>query len=108
MNEKQEKDYDEKLNQYEFIHYTMPELTFCHSLPGREEERVIEVRHSLPLLRKFLKHKNCPVTKLTIERCTILTEGILDILKENKTITELNITYSTISPAQKYLLKRNC
>lgn len=104
MNEKQEKDYDEKLNQYEFIHYTMPELTFCHSLPGREEERVIEVRHSLPLLRKFLKHKNCPVTKLTIERCTILTEGILDILKENKTITELNITYSTISPVQKYLL----
>ena len=53
MNEKQEKDYDDKLNQYEFIHYTIPELTFCHSLPGDPEERLVEVRHSLPLLRRF-------------------------------------------------------
>ena len=104
MNEKQEKDYDDKLNQYEFIHYTSPELTFCHSLPGNPEDRLIEVRHSLPLLRRFLKHKNCPVTKLTIDRCTILKEGILDILKENKTITELNITFCTISPLYKNLL----
>ena len=104
MNEKQEKDYDDKLNQYEFIHYTIPELTFCHSLPGDPEERLVEVRHSLPLLRRFLKHKNCPVTKLTIDRCTILKEGILDILKENKTITELNITFCTISPIYKNLL----
>ena len=104
MNEKQEKDYDHKLNQYEFIHYTIPELTFCHSLPGNPEERLIEVRHSLPLLRRFFKHKNCPVTKLTIDRCSILTEGILDIVKENKTITELNITFCTISPLYKNLL----
>lgn len=104
MNEKQEKDYDDKLNQYEFIHYTSPELTFCHSLPGREEDRLVEARHSLPLLQRFLKHKNCPVTKLTIDRCTILKEGILDILKENKTITELNITFCTISPLYKNIL----
>ena len=104
MNEKQEKDYDEKLNQYEFIHYTSPELTFCHSLPGDPEDRVIEVQRSLPLLRRFLKNKNCPVTKLTIDRCTILGKGILDILKENKTITELNITFCTISPIYKNLL----
>lgn len=104
MNQQQEKDYDQKLNQYEFIHYTMPELTFCHSIPGSEEERIMEAEHSLPLLRRFLKHKNCPVTKLTIDRSTILTVGLLDILKENKTITELNITYCTISPAEKYVL----
>ena len=104
MNEKQQKDYDDKLNQYEFINYTSPELTFCHSLPGDPEERLIEARHSLPLLRRFLKNKNCPVTKLTIDRCTILKEGILDILKENKTITELNITFCTISPLYKNLL----
>lgn len=104
MNEKQEKDYHEKLNQYEFIHYTSPKLTFCHSLPGNPEERLIEVRHSLPLLRRFFKHKNCPVTKLTIDRCTILKEGILDILKENKTITELKITFCTISSIYKNIL----
>ena len=104
MNEKQEKDYDDKLNQYEFIHYTMPELTFCHSLPGDPEERLIEARHSLPLLRRFLKNKNCPVTKLTIDRCSIIKEGILDILKENKTITELDITFCTIGPLYKNIL----
>ena len=104
MNQKQEKDYDDKLNQYEFIHYTSPELTFCHSLPGDPEDRLMEVRRSLPLLRRFLKTKNCPVTKLTIDRCTILKEGILDILKENKTITELNITFCTISPVYKNIL----
>lgn len=34
MNQKQEKDYNDKLNQYEFIHYTGPKLTFSHSQPG--------------------------------------------------------------------------
>lgn len=96
MNQQQEKDYDEKLNQYEFIHYTSHKLTFCHSEPGDREERIMEAERSLPLLRRFFKNKNCPVTKLTIDRCTILTVGLLDILKENKTITELNITYCTI------------
>ena len=104
MNPKQEKDYDDKLNQYEFINYTSPELTFSHSLPGDPEDRLMEVRRSLPLLRRFLKNQNCPVTKLTIDRCTILKEGILDILKENKTITELNITFCTISPLYKNIL----
>lgn len=104
MNQQQEKYYYDKLNEYEFINYTNHKLTFCHTIPAREEDRVIEVRHSLPLLRKLLKHKNCPVTKLTIDRCTILKEGILDILKENKTITEFNITFCTISPIHKNIL----
>jgi len=104
MNEKQEKDYYNKLNQYEFIHYNSPGLTFRHSLPGSEEDRLMEAERSLPLLRRFFKNKNCPVTKLTIDRCTILKKGILDILKENKTITELNITFCTISPVYKNIL----
>ena len=104
MNQTQEKYYDHKLNQYEFIHYTNPELTFCHSLPGDEQDRILEARRSLPLLGRFLKNKNCPVTKLTIDRSAILRTGILDILKENKSITELNITFCTIGPHNKYLL----
>lgn len=102
--QKQEKDYNDKLNQYEFIHYTGPKLTFSHSQPGTREERQMEAERSLPLLRRFFKNKNCPVTKLTIISCTILEKGILDILKENKTITELNITFGTISGVYKYLL----
>ena len=76
----------------------------AEGLPGDPEERLIEARHSLPLLRRFLKNKNCPVTKLTIDRCSIIKEGILDILKENKTITELNITFCTIDPLYKNIL----
>ena len=33
---------------------------------------------------------------MTINRCRILNRGILDILKENETITELSVTYCTI------------
>jgi hypothetical protein len=97
MNQQQEKYYNEKLNEYEFINYTNHKLTFSHSLPGYPEERLMDAERSLPLLRRFFKNKNCPVTKLTIDRCTILKKGILDILKENKTITEFNITYCSIS-----------
>jgi hypothetical protein len=97
MNQKQEKYYNEKLNEYEFINYTNHKLTFSHSLPGRHVDRLMDAERSLPLLRRFFKNKNCPVTKLTIDRCTILKKGILDILKENKTITEFNITYCSIS-----------
>ena len=104
MNQKQEKDYADKLNQYEFIRYSGHKLNFTHSGPARHLERQIDAERSLPLLRRFLTNKNCPVTKLTIDRCTILTKGILDIVKENKTITELNIIYCTISPVYKYLL----
>ena len=104
MNQTQEKYYNHKLNQYEFIQYSSPKLTFSHSLPGDEQDRILDARRSLPLLRRFLTNKNCPVTKLTINRCVILEKGILDILKENKTITELNITFCTIAPVYKYLL----
>ena len=97
MNQKQDKYYDDKLNQYEFIQYTGPKLYFYHNASRNAEDRILDADRSLPLLRRFLTSKNCPVTKLTINRCMILNRGILDILKENETITELSVTYCTIS-----------
>ena len=107
MNQQQHSYYEDKLSEYEFITYispensfffnTCPEITFIHSVNGDEESRIREADRSLPLLRKFLTNRNCPVTKINIKDCMILKRGILDILKENKTVTELNITYCTIS-----------
>ena len=89
MNEKQKKYYNDTLNQYEFIQYTGPKLNFSHSVSRNSEDRILDADRSLPLLRRFLTSKNCPVTKLTIDRCMILNRGILNILKENETITEI-------------------
>ena len=96
MNQKQEQYYNDKLNQYDFIQYTGPKLYFYHNASRNSEDRILDADRSLPLLRRFLTSKNCPVTKLTINRCRILNRGILDILKENETITELSVTYCTI------------
>lgn len=96
MNQKQKQYYDDKLNQYEFIQYNGPKLYFYHNASRNSEDRILDADRSLPLLRRFLTSKNCPVTKLTINRCRILNRGILDILKENETITELSVTYCTI------------
>ena len=104
MNPRQEEQYVEKLNEYEFIQCKIPQLNLSHRVARNQEDRIVDADRSLPLLRRFLTNKHCPVTKLTIDRCTILKRGILNILKENKTITELNITYCTISPAEKHLL----
>ena len=107
MNQQQHNYYEDKLNEYEFITYlspencsffnTCPEITFAHTVHGDEQNRIREADRSLPLLRKFLTNRNCPVTKIKINDCMILKRGILDILKENKTVTELNITYCTIT-----------
>ena len=97
MNQEQKKYYNDKLNQYEFIQYSGTKLYFYHNASRNSEDRILDADRSLPLLRRFLTSKNCPVTKLTINRCMILKRGILDILKENETITELSVTYSTIS-----------
>lgn len=104
MNAKQENYYVEKLNEYEFIECKLPQLNFFYPLSRNGADRIRDEDRSLPLLRRFLTNKYCPVTKLTIDRSTILKRGILEILKENKTITELNITYCTISPVEKHLL----
>ena len=97
MNQEQKKYYNDKLNQYEFIQYSGTKLYFYHNASRNSEDRILDADRSLPLLRRFLTNKNCPVTKLTINRCMVLKRGILDILKENETITELSVTYSTIS-----------
>ena len=104
MNQKQEKYYYDKLNEYEFIGYSNSVLTFRHSGPLDRGTRLMEADRSIPLLHKFLTSPNCPVKKITIDRCTILTRGILTILKENKTVTELNITYSTLGDSKHVLI----
>jgi hypothetical protein len=72
MNEQQLENYKNKLNQYEFIQYTGPKLYFYHNASRNSEDRILDADRSLPLLRRFLTSKNCPVTKLTINRCMIL------------------------------------
>lgn len=104
MNQKQQKYYYDKLNEYEFISYSNSVLTFRHSGPLDRGTRLMEADRSLPFLQKFLTSPNCPVKKITIDRCTILTRGILTILKENKTVTELNITYCTLGDSKHVLI----
>lgn len=47
MNQKQEKYYNEKLNQYEFIQYTGHKLYFSHNASRNSEDRISDADRSL-------------------------------------------------------------
>lgn len=90
-------------------------LILSNNTKRSKKECIEEIDKSIPVLKKFLLKKKCPITTLKIKDCLFLnginhreytgeernTFGeLMDILKENRTITELELKGYKVSRSE--------
>jgi len=91
---------------FKYIHFCNSTLILNYNTKRLKKECIHEIDKSIPFLKKILVKKNCPITTLKVKDCLFLNgiehreyTGIerntfgefMDILKENKSITGLEL-----------------